>query len=260
MNEKEFCGKNIIQKYLDWLRENISYKDISDELISMDSPFLDVHNDVLRIYIKKVGNKYYLTDDGFISYDLECSGFQFTKKREEIFNMFAKGQGVSYNNGTGELFVTSTWDELPQKKKDLIQAMINIGDMFMLNQKQIKSIFFEDVKNYFKKYEISFVPDVFIQGKGFKQKIDFMIPEIGNHPPKIIELVNNPTKGFYEKFLFTFLDIRESESMNANAEPILMINDLDKNVKESDIEAIKNYNVKPMLWSERETSVYELKA
>ena len=48
--------------------------------------------------------------------------------------------------------------------------------------------------------------------------------------------------------------------MNANAEPILMINDLDKNVKESDIEAIKNYNVKPMLWSERETSVYELKA
>jgi len=37
-------------------------------------------------------------------------------------------QGVSFDEKSEEIFVKTTWDSLPQRKNDILQSIINIGE------------------------------------------------------------------------------------------------------------------------------------
>lgn len=260
MTEQDiFDGEKIIENYLKWLKDNIQFKNVKKNVISVDSPFLDRHNDYIRIYIKKLGeDTFYLTDDGFTLYDLSISGVSLTEKKKKIFSIFINGQGVKFNEETGELFVESTWEELPQKKNDMIQSIINVGDMFLVSTPYVKTLFFEEVSRFFKKNEIPATPDVSIEGKGYKNKVDFVIPST-NGNEKLIKLINNPGKGYYQRLLFLFLDIRNGKTVHSDSDQFLIINDEDKIINEKDLEVIRKYSVEPILWSKRDEKVNLLK-
>lgn len=252
----EIDGKKIVERYVQWLQDNIKFKNIDKRTISIDSPFLDRHNDYLRIYIRKTGEDiYYLTDDSFTLFDLESNGFSFTNTKKNIFDIFVNGQGIKFNEKTQELYVESNWEDLPQKKHDLIQAMINIDDMFVTSLPYVKSIFFEEVIKFFSDKDIPATPDIIVQGQGFKDKIDFVIPNGKERNEKLIKLVNNPQRGFYQRFLFRFIDIRNGKTVHAKSDQILFINNAEHKINKSDLAAIESYSVKPVLWSEREEKV-----
>ena len=137
--------------------------------------------------------------------------------------------------------------------------MINIGDMFILSKNRVKRMFFEDVEEFFKENEISYILDIYIEGKAFKQKIDFAISKTKNKPERLVKLVNNPTRNFYERYLFLFVDIREGSAPHTSAERILLINDTEKRVNSSDIESIKSYEIMSIQWSLKENNIDLLK-
>ncbi len=250
-----FSGEKIIEEYLKWLKNNIRFKNLKKNLVSIDSPFLDRHNDYVRIYIKKIKEDlFYLTDDGFTFYDLKTSGFSLTEKKKKIFEVFVNGQGIKFNEETGELFVESSWENLSQKKNDMIQAILNVGDMFLVATPYIKTLFFEEVAHFFKKKNIPATPDVFVDGKGYKNKIDFLIPSI-NGNEKLVKIVNNPGRRIFQSFLFLFLDIKSGKTAHADADQILFINNEDSNISEENLEAIRKYFVEPILWTEREEKI-----
>lgn len=249
-------GSEIVEKYLQWLRDNISFRNIKENIVAIESPFLDKHNDYIRIYIKKVStDSYYLTDDGFTFHDLKTSGFSLTEKKNKIFEVFVNGQGIKFNKETGELYTESSWEDLPQKKHDLIQAILNVGDMFLVSTPYIKTLFFEEVAKFFKSKGIPASPDVYMDGKAYRNKIDFVIPSVDGKKEKIVKLVNQPSKGFYERFLFVFLDIKNGNTIHSNADQILFINNYDKEITEKDLAPMRKYSVEPVLWSERESKV-----
>jgi hypothetical protein len=246
-------GEKIIEQYLTWLKDNMKFKNIKSNIVSIDSPFLDRHNDYIRIYIKKnKDNLFYLTDDGFSLYDLKISGVSFTEKQKKILEVFINGQGIKYNEKTGELYCESTWEDLPQKKNDLMQAILNVGDMFLVSTPYIKTLFFEEVAGFFKKKNIPATPDVFVEGRGYKNKIDFLIPSTKGGEEKIIKLVNRPGREIFQRLLFLFLDIKNGKTIHSNATQILFINNQDKNMTDVNLEAIRKYSVEPVLWTERE--------
>lgn len=255
MSQLELSGEDIIEEYLKWLKDNIKFKNLKKNIVSIDSPFLDRHNDYIRIYVKKVKeNLFYLTDDGFTFYDLKNNGFSLTEKKKKIFEVFINGQGVKFNEKTGELFVESSWEDLPQKKNDLIQSILNVGDMFLVSTPYVKTLFFEEVARYFKDKNIPATPDVFVEGRGYKNKIDFLIPAIkGNE--KIVKLVNRPGKEIFQRLLFLFLDIKNGKTSHSTADQILFINNEDKNITEENLEAIRKYSVEPILWTDREEKI-----
>ena len=254
MEELIIDGKKVLGVYLKWLRDNMSFKQLQKNVAAIDSPFLDAHNDYIRLYIKKTSSdEYMLTDDGSTFYDLKSSGLNLTKTRKKAFNTFVRSHGVDFNSNTSELFTYSDWRTLPQKKNDLLLAIINIGDMFLLTERYTKSVFFEDVSEFFREKKIPAIPDVYIAGKGFiKDRVDFIIPKIDMGTEKIVKLINSPSKGFYQRFMFIFLDIKQGTSEHKIAKQIFFINDEKKKVNDLDLQAIKAYSIEPILWSERE--------
>jgi len=72
---------------------------------------------------------------------------------------------------------------------------------------------------------------------------------------KLIKLVNNPQRGFYQKFLFRFIDIRNGGTVHAKSDQILFINNTEHKINKADIDAIRSYFVEPVLWSDREEKI-----
>ena len=72
-----------------------------------------------------------LTDDGYTIADLKLSGCEFTtEKRRRILYSILNGFGIQLDGD--ELFTNAMPSNFPQKKHNLIQAMLSINDLFVL--------------------------------------------------------------------------------------------------------------------------------
>jgi predicted RNA-binding protein YlqC (UPF0109 family) len=119
----KFC-KNLINDYIEWLRQNISIKEINS-MHEITTPFLDNHNDHIQIYIKKSDSGLILTDNGQTITNLRLSGFEFTPEKKQILNSTLKSFGVQLIDE--ELIAKATPEDFPQKKHNLIQAILYIS-------------------------------------------------------------------------------------------------------------------------------------
>ena len=124
----KFC-KNLINDYIEWLRQNISIKEINS-MHEITTPFLDNHNDHIQIYIKKSDSGLILTDNGQTITNLRLSGFEFTPEKKQILNSTLKSFGVQLIDE--ELIAKATPEDFPQKKHNLIQAILYISSCNIL--------------------------------------------------------------------------------------------------------------------------------
>lgn len=146
-------ANKFIDLYLKWLKENITTKNLENNVLEVTTPFLDRHNDYIQVYVYKNGNRIILTDDGYTINDLEMSGFEFnTNKRKEILNTILNGFGVKVENG--QLIAECNDNNFPIIKHNLIQAILSINDMFVLARNNILSIFSEDVERFLIKIKL----------------------------------------------------------------------------------------------------------
>lgn len=141
----------------------------------------------------------------------------------------------------------------------LLQAMLSVNDMFMLGKDTVKSIFIEDVTNFFDEKDIINTPNVKIQGKsGFDYKIDFVIPKSKrkNLPERFILAINSPRETSIKSALFTWDDIKNNRSDKEN-NLLVFLND-QKRFDKKIIDALATYNAKPILWSQRNKFIDDL--
>ena len=124
----KFC-KNLINDYIEWLRQNISIKEINS-MHEITTPFLDNHNDHIQIYIKKSDSGLILTDNGQTITNLRLSGFEFTQEKRQILISTLKSFGVQLIDE--ELVAKATPENFPQKKHNLIQAILYISSCNIL--------------------------------------------------------------------------------------------------------------------------------
>lgn len=76
----------LMEIYLQWLRDNTVLTQVNDTWGKMSTPFLDRHNDCLEVYVRHEGDQIILTDDSYILDDLKMSGFNLnTARRKELF-------------------------------------------------------------------------------------------------------------------------------------------------------------------------------
>jgi len=245
--------EKFIEKYLNWLRENVFINELEkDKKWVINSPFLDRHNDYIEIYIvKKKGDLYKLTDDGFVYDDLLAGGCEPTNspKRKELFKLNLLGFGVNFSDKTHEIYIESSMEEIGKNKHKLAQAMISIGDMFMLASHNVSTIFKEDVKAFFRRKEIPFNYDFKVTGKSFiEHNIEIALPMVKDNPETIIKVINNPLINNAKNAIFTFNDIRE---IRKEVKTVVIYND-DQKVAKKFVQALKAYKVECVPWSGRE--------
>jgi len=124
----KFC-KNLVNTYIEWLRQNISIKEING-IYEITTPFLDRHNDHIQIYVKKSDGGLILTDNGQTITNLRLSGFEITPEKRQILNSNLKSFGIQLIDE--ELVAKATPENFPQKKHNLIKAILYISSCNIL--------------------------------------------------------------------------------------------------------------------------------
>ena len=240
----------LLDNYLDWLRDKSTVRQL-DDWVEITTPYLDRHNDLLQIYVKKSNSGFVLTDDGYIVEDLEQSGCKLeTSKRQALFRMTLNGFGIQLNGKALE--VHASIDNFALKKHNLVQAMLAVNDLFYLAEPMVKSLFYEDVVQWLDLNDIRYTPQVKISGKtGYDHLFDFVIPKSRKRPERIISAINRPNKNNAQALVFAWLDTREVRPQESIAYALL--NDGEHPVSPDVIEALKSYSINPIFWSLRES-------
>ncbi len=245
--------EHLLKRYFDWLKDKTLLKAINDEWIEITTPYLDRHNDYLQIYLKMDGANFLLTDDGYILNDLASSGCDFTnRRRKELLRTILNSFGVHLDESNDQLTIHSSAQDFPFKKHKLIQAMLAVNDLFYLARSQVKNLFFEDVTHWFDSSCVRYISMVNFAGKsGFNHRFDFAIPKSQSSSERLIQTINHPTKQAAQDAVFKWLDTKEARP---ESKLITLLNDSSKAIPSNVTEAFQNYDLKTVLWSEKEKS------
>lgn len=251
MNKKEI--DELIEQYFKWLKDKTITRNINNTWTEITTPYLDRHNDYLQIYAKKEKDEILLTDDGYIINDLEMSGCSLdTPRRKDMLLTTLNGFGVQIQDNC--LFVKANVNTFPEKKHELIQAMLSINDLFYLSAPYVQNLFLEDVINWFDKCDIRYTPDVRFVGKtGFNYKFDCSIPKSKNAPERIIQTLSTANRENATNLVFKWVDTKERRPLGSTL--VAVLNDSEKNISDSINEAFKNYDIKMINWSQKEDSL-----
>ena len=247
--------ESLLGQYAAWLKDQTTLHQIND-WVEITTPYLDRHNDYLQIYAKRTNGGYLLTDDGYVLQDLELSGCKLdTPRRQTLLQMTLRGFGVQLRQGALEVYATAT--DFALHKHNLLQAMLAVNDLFYLAMPMVANLFYEDVTVWLDLHEVRYTPGVKFTGKsGYDHYFDFVIPKSRHQPERVIQVLNRPSRDTAQALAFAWLDTREVRPLDARAYAFL--NDSEHAVAPGTIEALKNYDVSPILWSKREEVREEL--
>lgn len=249
--------QKLLDQYLHWLRDKTILRQL-DDWVEITTPYLDRHNDYLQIYAKKNNGGYLLTDDGYTIEDLEQNGCKLlSPKRQELLKMTLNGFGIQLVNG--ELQVPTSPDNFALRKHNLVQAMLAVNDMFYLAMPMVASLFYEDVVSWLDLHNIRYTPKVKFTGKsGYDHLFDFVIPKSRQKPERILQTINRPSRETAQAVAFAWIDTREVRPPQAMA--FTFLNDSEQAVSPAVLDALQNYDVHPVPWSQRDSVREELAA
>lgn len=238
-------------KYLNWLKDSMQEAKMSDGVISITAPFLDMNNDWIEIFIKKDSSGLILTDIGETISDLRMANFNLKgqSKRNEILNSLVKSYGAEIKNN--EIFIKCTYDNFPIKANMLMQCLIKVSDMMMLSDNNIKTIFSEEVEHYLDNNGVRYTKNVNLLGKSkLYTNFEFVIPKFRDVPERCIVPINILKSTIVKATIFSWDDVKDTR--NVNSVLCAVINDKNKGGSSKfvdNINAFKEYGIIPITWS-----------
>lgn len=249
--------QNLLDAYHAWLKDKTALRQI-DQWVEITTPYLDRHNDYVQIYAKRANGGFILTDDGHTIDDLEQSGCKLeSRKRQDLLKLTLNGFGVQADGKA--LQVHASPENFALRKHNLVQAMLAVNDMFYLAAPMVASLFYEDVVTWLDVHDVRYTPKIKIPGKtGYDHLFDFVIPKSRQQPERIIQTINRPNRDTAQAVVLSWIDTKEVRSPDSRAYALL--NDTEHAVSPAVVDALRSYNVKPVLWSHREDVREELAA
>lgn len=244
-----------VDDYYNWLREKtFIQKGTSTDWFLINTPFIGAFNDTIDIYAQKKGNHMILSDNGETLSNLELQGLhiQGSKRRRYLLDSILLNYGIRTENE--ELIIESNLENFSQSKHNILSAIIEINDLYVLSKHNVASIFKEDVRNYLDSQEIIYTPDFISKGTtGLEFNFDFQIAK--KNTEIVIKSFNTINKSNLPTFLFSWDDIKpvREKTTKKDVKAIAIINDSDKEVKSEFLDALKSKNANYILWSERDS-------
>jgi hypothetical protein len=87
---------------------------------------------------------------------------------------------------------------------------------------------------------------------GLDHRFDFVIPKSRHAPERLVQVINRPDSDTTQLTLFQCNDIRHNRAQTAQC--IVFIND-ERSVRASLVQSFRNYDITPVLWSQRDTAL-----
>lgn len=249
--------RKLLDDYLAWLRDKTALREV-DEWVEITTPYLDRHNDYMQIYVKRENGEFLLTDDGHVISDLRVSGCEVdTGRRKQLLQTALNGFGVQKEQDA--LVVRATASDFASRKHNLIQAMLSVDDLFCLARPTVASLFVEDVTAWLDLHKVRYSAHIKLAGRsGYDHVFHFLIPKSDAKPERVLRAINRPSKDAAQSLAFAWIDTRESRPQGATAYALL--NDAECSPHPAVMGALRRYEIRPVLWSEREDVAEELAA
>lgn len=249
--------QSLLDQYWAWLKDRTTLRQI-DDWVEITTPYVDRHNDHIQIYARRRDGGFVLTDDGYVLQDLEQSGCKIdSAKRQSLLRMTLNGFGVQLNDQALEVHASP--DNFALRKHSLVQAVLAVNDLFYLAAPMVASLFYEDVVAWLDLSEVRYTPKVKFTGKsGYDHLFDFVIPKSRVQPERIVRAISRPSRDTAQAMAFSWIDTKEVRPPESRAYAIL--NDSEHPISESVLDAMRNYDVRPVLWSVRDQVRQELAA
>jgi len=211
----------LVNQYLDFMRNRINLREVGKH-VAISTPFLNRHNDGYVIFVNKISDeKYILTDDGETITDLEQSGCKInTPLRQHTLNTILMSNGVLLHND--ELTIETTAEEFAFCKNNLLNAMMEVSDMYMLSETNVRNFFFEDVRSWLGKNDVKYILDAKRPGhSGYQFPVDFLIPH-RNEMETALQTLASPDVTALAKMI-----LMKNELKYRNTNVHVMMNDTD---------------------------------
>lgn len=242
--------QSLLDRYWKWLKDQTSLRELGQS-VEITTPYLDRHNDFLQIYAKRDDGVFVLTDDGYTVTDLEQSGCGVdSPRRKDLLTTTLNGFGVRMNETSKALEVRASEANFALRKHNLVQAMLAVNDLFYLASPTVANLFYENVVEWLDGCDIRYTPSVRFSGRsGYDHRFDFVIPKSKRQPERVVRAFNRPSRDNAQAMAFAWLDTRETRPADARA--YAMVNDSDRPISQSVLDALRSYDVLPIPWSER---------
>lgn len=251
--------ESFVDDYLRWLKTQIKPYNLdfnSEGYAVISTPFLDVHNDHIEIYIKKDKNKIILSDDAYTINNLELSGLNMTPKREELIKGICKRHGLICDGP--EISKTTSIDNFTSSFHSIIQTILAVNDLNLVRQDKVSDFFLEDVKEYLDRNHINYIESINVTGESsLNHNFDFAFQKTDKTPERFCNVIKNPTSSIIKTMIFGWNDTKKSRKNES--EWIVVLND-SKQISEEVLNALGTYEAKTVLWSERENNLKLFKA
>ena len=249
--------ESLMNVYSKWIQESTSLREING-WVEITTPYLDRHNDCIQIYARSNGTKIEMTDEGYVIQDLEYSGLNLdTAGRSDALKTTLAGFGVRLNGKALETEASA--NDFALRKHNFVQAMLAINNLFYLASPIAPSVFYDEVSSWSNLAKVRYTENVKFTGKsGFDHRFDFVIPRSDIEPERILRAINRPTRDATHSLIFAYVDVMDSRPSDTKA--FAVVNDRNNEVSAKAIEAMRHYNVYPIIWSSREQDLASLAA
>lgn len=246
--------KNLVDAYLGWLRDNATERDLDGGWKEITFPYLDRHNDFLRIFARLDRDGLLLTDDGKTIQDLKHSGcdLKAKTKRRGAAEKILRGMGLEPALlDDGKISTTAVNGDLPWKIHGLLMSMLAIDGLANSSSPNVATLFKEEVHDWLGDIGATIKQAVYTGKSGAQHEFDFMVPGKGGHPDQIIQAISAPDRVHIQSFTYEVIDIREVEGQDKLAFYALFNDDAFPGRKQW--LTLDSYGIHPLKWSNRST-------
>lgn len=243
----------LVENYFRFLKQRTVVQEAaSGEWVEISTPFIDAFNDTIDIYAKKNDGKIILSDDGKTLKNLELSGVEISRshQRKEMLERVLLTYGVKLDND--EFVIEATETTFPQRKLNLISAISEANDLYVLAKHTVASLFIEDVRQFLDEQQLVYTPYFISKGStGLEFTFDFQIAS--RQSELLIKAFNSVNKLNLPYFLFTWDDVRQVRERQTSKKVtgLAVINNSDREVGGEYLEALQSRGARYILWTER---------
>lgn len=180
--------------------------------------------------------------------------FQDNGRRTKILKSLINSYGVGINNN--KIYVKCTDDDFALKMNMMIQCLLKVSDMLLLYNRNVLSIFSDEVESFFIKNDIRFSKNISFLGKSnLNTKYDFIIPGSihKNIPERCIVPINKLKSDIVKSTIFSWDDVKDTRPTDSVLYAIINDTEIKDNViNNKNVTAFENYGIKALFWSDIE--------
>lgn len=239
--------KSISKDYFDYLQAESKFIPLENETIEFYSPIVDYFGDSISVNISFSGDRYKLTDHGETLWNMEQFGLDLTnhkkQKKYQLLNNIVQNYGLVVENKHINFYTNRI--DLSQAIHDYVLAISEISYLGILKKENIKSLFKDEVMQYFlsnRKIYPNIFPEFKVEGKSkLIHSFEAVFPGEATEYVKTIKRID---KNNAKNVLFDWNDVEVHRNKNFDSNARLnIITEQQDDISEAVSTMLSQYNV-----------------